>query len=238
MKKQLLFVTAILSLTLTSCFDLVEEIWINSDGSGKYEYTMDLSQVMQDDFMGGIMAQSIAEQLGEEELEIDSVLNFAKLEDLPASLSGRQRELLEQLTMRMDMSQSRKTGKILISFSFKTLSELDEMNQLYQALTDEGVNLSGASMSPVRSMFSLQRKKFSRTSNVENVLADMDEEGLEMAKMMMADATIKSIYHMPGKVRKTTMASADIERSTVTVTHKLLDVLDGKANFDGEITFK
>lgn len=238
MKKQLLFVTAILSLTLTSCFELVEEIWINADGSGKYEYTMDLSQVMQDDFMGGIMAQSIAEQMGQEELEIDSVLNFASLEDLPASLSSRQQQLLAQLTMKMDMSQSRKTGKILISFPFKTLSELDEINQLYQTLTEEGVNLGGAGMSPVRSMFSLQRKKFSRTSSVENVLADMDEEGLEMAKMMMADATIKSVYHLPGKVRKTTMAAAEIEQSTVTVTHKLLDVLDGKANFDGEITFK
>lgn len=43
---QRFFAFALVALTLTSCFDVKEEIIFNADGSGAYEQTIDLSQVI------------------------------------------------------------------------------------------------------------------------------------------------------------------------------------------------
>jgi hypothetical protein len=240
MKKSLLFLTAALSLMLTSCFDMVEEIYLNRDGSGKYVYTIDMSEIFSDPMMGQIMAQSMSEQMGTEELEIDSVINFSEIQAAPASLSAQERELFGRMTLTMQLSQSKSKGIITINFPFNKVSEINQFNDIYAKMqTDGGMGMAAAGMSPVTSEFFVNGKVFSRKVTSTGKPSDaMDEETLSMARMMFADAKMKTIYHLPGQVRKTDIEGAEINGSTVTVTNGLMDVLDGNANFNGEIKFR
>ena len=43
MKVHVIFILAII-ISLTSCFEIIEEVALNSDGSGSYEYTLNVSQ--------------------------------------------------------------------------------------------------------------------------------------------------------------------------------------------------
>lgn len=58
---------AIAMMTFSSCGNNVEEIWINNDGSGKYEMTQDLSQLLP--FAQMLMMSDEEEEMGEEEME-------------------------------------------------------------------------------------------------------------------------------------------------------------------------
>ncbi len=61
MKKiKLLFFLA-LSTLLTGCFNILEEVTLNQDGSGLYSLKMDLSAILADDFMKSMIQQSAEE---------------------------------------------------------------------------------------------------------------------------------------------------------------------------------
>ena len=55
---------------------------------------------------------------------------------------------------------------------------------------------------------------------------------------MLAGASYKTIYKMPGKVKQSTIPDAEIDGKTVTVEHPMLDVINQKVKIEGDIKFK
>ena len=62
MKRLTLLVMLSFGLLFTGCIDIVEEVFINKDGSGKYLVTMDMSSLMGPEMKG--MMQEMMQQEG------------------------------------------------------------------------------------------------------------------------------------------------------------------------------
>lgn len=245
-------VCVVLALATSGCFEMLEDVYLNNDGTGKYEITIDMSGMLSDPFMGEMMKQGMKEETGREVLEIDSLISFTDMQEggLPASLTDKDRAILDRTQMRMRMSESEKIGKFVISFPFKTLSELNDFQKTFAKLSEEGGDQAGGmsglmsgggAMAGSTSSWELSGRTLSRVvdaGDAAGMLGDMDEETLGMMKMMMADASFTTTYHLPGKVKKATIDNAEVDGKTVVVSYKFLDILEDQPDTGGTIKFK
>ncbi len=240
-KKWLFFLSAAALMTFTSCFEMVEEVYLNKDGSGKYLVTIDMSELFSDPMMKGLMEEAAKEQTGgADALEIDSIVRFAELPSA-AGLSEQDKSVLKPLVMHMNMSESKGQMVIRMEYPFK---ELDDIRKMGEALAkvegEEGNPMMGGPtglMKGNQASFTLKKKVLSRLpTKMDNEL--MDSENMEFAKMFLESAKYRTIYHLPGKVKKTTIPNAKVEGSTVTVENGMLDIMEGTAKLDGDIKFK
>lgn len=231
-------------ITLTGCLDVVEEIYLNRDGSGKYMLKLDMSSLFSDPFMKSMMEQAMEQEgvtRGEgNKLEQDTVIY---LKDMPDSVRrGLDRpEFWENVVMRMTMSESQKKMVTTIELPFKQLSDItyffENIDQLGAGENMGAGGMLGGGMLGATASYQLSGKNFTRSQSA-SALSDQNDDDMQMLKMFLSSATYKTIYHMPGKVRKTTIPNADIDNNTVTVETGYLDMLDGKAKLDGQIKFK
>lgn len=242
MKKMMLaLVSGILMFGLTACFDITEEVHLNRDGSGKYAINVDMSGMFKDPFMKGMVAESLQQQGGEANMEKDTVIYF-KDEPKLAEMDPQDRKVLEKVVMNMVMSESQEKMMITMSLPFSDISEINQMTQALQKM-DTGGDMgnflgNGMMTSPGgAASFSLAKGKLKRA--VLPVPDKMEEdENMAFMKMFLESANYKTVYHLPGKVKKATFQNAEVSGNTVTVTTPLLDVVEGKAKIDGEIKFK
>ncbi|MFN7115787.1 MAG: hypothetical protein ACK4TA_03255 [Saprospiraceae bacterium] len=243
MKKILVLLLGASMTLLTGCFDIVEEVFLNKDGSGKYHITMDMSGLFTDPMMKGMMEQTLREQAGGDAqlaLEKDSVIYF---KDLPeaAELSGEDKKTLENMLIRMTMSESKKQMLIRIEYDFKKIDDINKMNKVLAKVGADqqlgGGMPGGGLMSGEAANFSWKKGLLKRLPVEIKAPAEMDEN-MEMMKMFLGSANYKTIYHLPGKAKKVTIPNATVDGNTVTVENGMLEVMDGKAKLDGEIKFK
>jgi hypothetical protein len=240
----------VLALITTGCFEMLEDIYVNKDGTGRYELTVDMSSMLSDPFMGEMMKNGMKEETGREQLEIDSLISFADMQEggLPASLTDQDRAIIDRTQMRMIMSESEQVGKFIITFPFQSMSELNQFQKTFDKLNEEGGEqsgmgglLSGSAMTSSQSIWDLSGRKLSRVvdpANVASMTEDMDEETLSMMKMMMAEASFTTTYYLPGEVKKTTINDATVDGNTVSVTYEFLDMLEEQPDMGGTIKFK
>ncbi|MCB0607055.1 MAG: hypothetical protein H6562_08940 [Lewinellaceae bacterium] len=244
LKKLLFFMCAAAMLTLTGCFEMVEEVYLNRDGSGKYLISIDMSDLFSDPMMKGIMEQAAKEQAGQnEEMEIDSIVRFSELPNAD-HLTSDEKMILKPLVMHIIMSESKSKMAFNMEYPFKDIADVKKMNEALTKL--EGQDGAGANpmmggpaglMQGNQAGFSLKKKMLSRLP-VKVDKDAMEAEGMEFAKMFLESAKFKTIYHLPGKVKKTTIPNATVDGSTVTVENGVLDIMEGKAKQDGDIKFK
>jgi hypothetical protein len=240
-----------LSLALTGCFDMMEEVYLNKDGSGRYLYTVDLSKMFEDSFMKDIMAEGLKSQTGESELEMDSIIRFSDMENLDQSgdLTDKERQLVDRLTLHMQISQKAGKGKIVMEFPFDKLEEVNQFSSLMEKIGKEeeggggglmGGLMGGSGLSPMETAFRLKGRTLSRelTDKGGNLSEALDQETLDMMKMFFENATFKTVYHLPGKVVKADFENAVVDGNTVSVDYPFLDLLEGEVDTGGEIKFK
>ncbi|MEZ4985480.1 MAG: hypothetical protein R2795_10660 [Saprospiraceae bacterium] len=246
MKKLTWILVIALAFVTTSCFDMLEDVRVNQDGSGVYSLTFDMSSMMSDAFMGEMMKSSLKEQMGRETLEMDSLLSFdALLEGSEVSLTQAEQRLLEKAEMRMQMSESKSLAKIVTSFPFASMDELNDFQETFEKInasgdpTGMGGMFGGGITSSTR--FAMNGRTLSRTvdpGNATDMLESIDEETMDMMKMFMEDATFVATYYLPGKVSSSSIANSVVDGKTVTVSYKFLDILEKMPNTGGEIKFK
>ena len=75
MKKTLILVIAVLSITMTGCISIIETLSLNSDGSGTFAYTIDLDGMMEMGFFDQMRAMG-SEEIGDEKIEVDTLVNI------------------------------------------------------------------------------------------------------------------------------------------------------------------
>jgi len=252
MKKLLYLLVGFCLITMTSCIDIVEEMFLKKNGSGKYVITMDMSALMEagtKEMLEGMMKENQEE--GAEDLsiptEMDSIMYFS---DAPDSIRRKftHPEILEKIYVHTIMSEKKEEMIIKFAIDFDKVKEIDYFLEDLDKLQGDnqltgGLGAAGGgggffpSASSAKNLFKLAKRKFTRLP-AEQPEETMNEEDMQMAKMFFADAKYKAIYHFPGKIKKTTMKNAMIDGKTLTMESPLIDIMEGKAALEGDICFK
>lgn len=231
------------SLFLTSCFEIVEEVFLNKDGSGSLKTHVDLGDIFNNPFMKGALEEEMAKEgTTAQDMEMDSIIYY---KDAPeGTFTAEEKKLIEQANMHLIMSQSTGKFSVTTTLPFASLDDLPEIQKIIAKAAADSPEaqsnpmlemLQGTGFGNETPLFSLKKRQFTRTTPEDTAA---DNEDLAMMEMFLADATIKTIYHMPGKIKETTIANAVIDGKTVTVTNDLLDIIKKKVNVDGDICFK
>jgi len=228
----LLFLLCIISFT--SCIDIIEEIYLNKDGSGKYSLRMDMS---------GIIEAEVAEQnkrgenlnLFDETEAVDSVMYF---KDFPSEIKEQfadNAEFLNKLNIHLQLNPAE--GIYLLSYNLDFKNDDRGLSSILEFM---GGISSSADVRP----FDYNRKKCMLTRYAQNaytVSSEWDEDEIkQLVQMIFENATYTTIYHLPGKVKKMTNNATVLssDKKTVTLEGNCVEVIEGKFSLDNVIKFK
>jgi uncharacterized protein YceK len=250
MKKIKLLVVVAITILATGCISIVEELTLNKDGSGTFNYSIDLTALMELGVMDQVRAMS--EELGTDAIEVDTVMSaYATLEAKGSLAEMDKPEFWKKVRMVSKISESEKIGKISFILDFDKIEEVDYfMKNISKLLeTDETAGMLGnlglMGTSDDGSPYNFKKKLFGKSlirekqkGNSELTEA-MEAEGGEMMKMMLQGGEYITIVNLPSKAKKVTNSKASTSNNgkTVTVSVGLLDYLEGKADLSNDIKF-
>ena len=101
MRKFVLLLLSTGMLFLTSCFDIVEEVYLNKDGSGTYTTKIDASGLFSNPFMKSALEEAAKEEGGEAvNMEQDSLMYYRDMEGFSDLSDGDTRTIPAQLGNR------------------------------------------------------------------------------------------------------------------------------------------
>ena len=180
--------------------------------------------------------------LGEgDALEVDTMMYFKDAPEAMGVVEDRP-EFWEKVHMKMQISESKKKMMTSLNVEFEKVEDIDYFFRSMEKAGGEnsmGGGMMGAqSFLPTgRALFKLKKKQLTREA-VEVPKEATEGDQMDMAKMFLAMATYKTVYHLPGKVKKVTIPNAEVDGKTVTINLPFLDLMDGKAKLDGTIKYK
>lgn len=195
-----LLILAAVSLSLTSCLHILEEVTVKKDGSGSYKMTLDMGEVknMMEMFKG--MGQDSAALEGVDVNETtDSGMGEMgqQLSSVAQSLKG-----VAGLT---NVKEINDTTAFNFGYAFDFVN-IDALNKAMKLINKEKYDTK------VDQVFKFSGKNFERLSTgdlgeeIKKALAeneDADAEGsMDMVKSFFADMTYKQVYHFPDRVVK------------------------------------
>jgi hypothetical protein len=225
MKKIILSLLAAATLTLTACLDIVEEITLNADGSGKYAMSMDMSQMMQ--MMVAYMPDSVKETMDENAM-MDSLANMTGGQEMDSVVNA-----LNEM-QGISHAESHMDGFVMVfSYDFANVEALNQAASQNSFTAQQG--LKPANYVWKKGVFS---RKFNK---VDLGTGDEDtDETMAMAKMMMQEAKFKTVYNFPGAVKKASNSAAELSngKKTVTVERTFGEIFDDPELMSNEIKFK
>jgi hypothetical protein len=247
MKKLSYLVVLVLMFTMTSCIDIIEEMSLNKDGSGKYVVIMDMSSLMADGMKE--MLQGMAqEEDGENAFsdmpsELDTIIYFSNAPDSVKAKFAHP-EILKKTVLRTEISDSKELMRMTFSIDFDKVKEIDYFLADLDKMQGDGGSMPnmGSGLfptgSPDQNLFKLAKRKLIRANPPKSDDLAMEDEEMQMLKMFFAEAKYTTIYHLPGKIKKTTIPNAVVEGKKLTLVTPLMDILEGKANMGGDISYK
>lgn len=248
--KQLFFLLGFCLLFFTSCIDILEEMHLTKDGSGKYEVTIDMSALMALGDMKDLFGEEgeedeSAEPEADVPTEMDTIMYFR---DAPDSIKQQldNAKWADKAYVKMKTSDSEQVMFITLGLDFENVSEIDDFLQNLDKLQGDnpagdmfggggGGLFAGANATQ---LFEYGKKYLKRLPTPKPEDSGVSDEDMAMVKMMFGDAEYTTIYHFPGKVKKTTIPDAVVDGNKVSVTVDFLDVLEGKAKLEGMTKFK
>lgn len=238
-RKALILFLGVLSLSLSSCFDVFEDICLNPNGSGEYMLTYDLSALiglMEDPSMKEVMQESLPQD-GEDPDAwklMDSTITLTA-EELAASGNP---EFWKNFSVHIKSDASQNLFKMEMKLDFASVKDIEyfyaHLSDL-KSLEDMGSGLTG--LLPNGALFSAGKGKLTRTDAPQDKQETNDED-MAMTEMLFGGSKFTTVYHLPGKVSRAKMPNAEVHENTVTVTNSLMDVLKGEAKFAGSIKYK
>ena len=245
MKKITLLFFFALSTLVTGCFNFLEEVTLNQDGSGLYSLKMDLSAILADDFMKSMIQQSAEENEATkglaDNLEKDTMIF---LKDLPmdAKVKTGRPEFWDNVQMQVKISDKTDEFFTDIKLRFKTSDDIAFFyKHLSTVMAEAGTanpGMNPTEMLPAGANFKSGKKSFSRLPSNAETKSEMEGQDMEMMKMFLSNAKFTTIYNMPGRVKKVTIPGAEVTGNTVKVVASLIDLMDGKAKLEGDIKYK
>ncbi len=239
-----LAIVAILAISLTSCFDLKEEVTINKDGSGSFIQTIDLGNnpMIQ---MALNMQSDSAKSVNKEMNKMDSTLEETKAKlskvkgisniKTAASTEGMKFTVMydfedvDALNRAINASKEEKEGEVKImqkQYSFKK-GEFTRANSF--SMGDNGMDMSEI----------MGGKKDDDKEQTEEEKAQMKQ----MMQMFFGGANYTYIVHVPNQVKSYSNKSnttVSEDKKTLTMTIPFLDLMqeDKKVDVGNSVKFK
>lgn len=237
MKK--ILVAFVLSFSLIGC-SVTEQIIFNEDGSGKLNYTIDMSKMIamtKDLDKSDKMTKELTEGTDK---DMDSVVAFkdiaALYETKGKELTSQQLANIEQMknySMRIIVNKANREMKYVLSTDFKSIAEVGNVGSALSAVKDFSGKKTGPldASNPVGNTevkYVFDGKSFARTVEqkpyVEEVVAEMDsiqwEDEMELAEMtdstMVDSIAVDSYYEeevMDSTATDEIITDEDVENS-------------------------
>nr|WP_321247067.1 hypothetical protein [uncultured Psychroserpens sp.] len=250
MKQFFTLLTCALTFTLTSC-QFSEDVYINEDGSGKMEFKMDASEMMEmvGQMGGGQTEGEEGESSGMKGMDkaMDSTIVFKdfireKRDSISKlSLEDQQKiKALEDFKMHMLMDPETKKMVFNLSTEFKNANKLQDMFKAmnnFSNLQGSGGAPQNSPTSPFSSMgeggstdvqYSFDGTVFKRTGKIVNKeLHQQSMDSLGDSAMMFGSSKYAINYHFPRAVKSFSKEGAlySEDRKTVTYVVGFMDVL-------------
>ena len=232
------------STVFTGCFDILEDISVNKDGTGIYSLTFDMDQIINDPLMKEMLLEAVKEEAGMEDNEAEKIRidSIVYLKDEPEFAKFKDNKALWE-SAKMHLVVDEEKGKMFVNFGFN-FSEVEDIDAFFQNLKedeDSQALFSGFNQIVTGSNFVFKKKTLTRlpADKGDGKLSDnLKDDELMMMKMFMVDSKLKTSYRFPGKVKKSSIPNSVIENNEVKIAIPLLDLMEGKANMAGEIKFK
>ncbi len=218
MKKLINFLLLVATvLSVSSCFEITEEVTVNKNGSGNYISTIDATKLSEQMQMLAAF-DTTGEMVPKLKYSLDST--FSETFKKYAKVKGVS-------NVHVDTS---KPYVYKVSLDFKDTEVLNEVVNLDKKGADR------------QNLYAWKKGQLSRKDFALN-LDDMkmeDDSQKEMAKSMLEGMKYTIIFNLPGKVKKSTNNEAKISdnKKTVTLSCSLLDVMDKKVSLGNEVTYK
>jgi len=243
-----LFVLLVFTCTFVGCIDFKEKIDLNKDGSGAYEFTMDLSGMF--GAMGG-MKDMFGDSEGdgeeaktpkpEKQPEYNDSTYFFK--DMADSIKSKWKhpEVMNKVKGRIFVDEANQKGFNTFSFEFDDIVDIHKFwSDLDSKQLSAGGRGMGGMMGNDKQLFYFKKGKLSRLKDTPmETGAGEKEEDMEFLKMFLGEAQYTIEYNLPSKAKK--VANDKVEYSnkkrTVTQSMKLVDIINGEADMSNTIKF-
>lgn len=229
-----LAVLAMVSMTLTSCLHILEEVTFKDNGNGSYAMTLDMSELkgmmdmmkgMTGDSLSGDSTAIMSGDAPAAEPAVDNSMSQMgeQLSSVAASLKG-----IEGINNVVEVNDTANL-KFGYTFDFADVAALNRALKIinkdkYDSKTDEIFKFSG--------------KNFERLGagdlgeEIKKALAEGGgeeeggEESMDMMKMMFADMSYTQVYHFPDReIKKSdnSLAALSDDNHTMTILIKPFD---------------
>lgn len=241
MLKRIFFIGS-LSLLLTSCA-FTEEMYINKDGSGSYNFGIDMSEMLQE--MKEIGTKE--DTLSEPEV-IDTTYSFKDVleekKDSIAQLTEEDQAALRAIAdMDVRIQVDEEKGKMLMNFGldFKDVSEIKDIEEkLSKAMAvsrKQSTNRPMLNKSKVT--FNFDGKNFTRKTILKKLSEEEEEKSdkaLGESSSFLEGSTYKLIYHFEKKIKKVSRKDVTISNDGKTLT--LVVPMDSLIKYPDMLDFK
>lgn len=249
MKVQHVLIVLLLAITSSSCINIFEDIFLNKDGSGRYELRFDLGAMMNNPMLEGLMDEFGSDSTAQEEVNIfgttaeDTIVSMLSIAQEAGQTVDRP-EFWKDVMMRTKMDEE--SGEFYLKFTVP-FAELDDISYFYENFQDympaDGENemFGQGGVLPSALSFTLKRRELTRSTGfggASEEMAEMDEQEKQMMSMFFTGATYETVYHLPGRVKNADFPNAAVNGKDVTVRTPLLDILQGEADMDGSVKFR
>jgi hypothetical protein len=240
-KKLLFSLLVLVSFSLTSCLDTLEEFTIAQDGSGIYKTTMDMGGLFDMIDMMAAMDTSMGKLKKFGEKDIDSTFAFRSLLDSAKDMTAEQRELMKDATMALTIKQKERVLRMKLFFPFRKLEDLQKLqsfngqgkglsllgggnNKALESMDDEGIPSAG-------NYYDTEFKPglIVRKAN-EAKLAELKNgklKDLQGAGDMLESMTFRTVINLPAAAKKLTGTKAKLseDKKTVTIAYTMADFM-------------
>ncbi|MBR9913846.1 MAG: hypothetical protein GYB32_03305 [Algicola sp.] len=256
MNKFFIALVCAFALVFTSC-EFSENIYINEDGSGKMEFSVDASELMS---MAGDMGDGEGASTGMDKA-VDSTIVFKELfaekRDSISKLPLEEQQKLKALEkFKMHMVMDPETNKMVFELNseFKNATELQEMFSAMNSFSNMngkgGSPAGGASSSPFSSMgedgttdvqYTFDGTVFKRSAKIiDEERHQIAMDSLGQSEMIFASSKYKVNYHFPRPVKSVSKEGAlfSEDRKTVTLEVGFLSVLKDPELLDFEVVLE
>jgi hypothetical protein len=260
--KKIKFLLAILSVcVLSSCLNIEEKTIINTDNSGTYSLSIDMSKML-----ATIAQMGQTTDTSYKNKKIDSVIALKSCIDTAKSLTPDEKALYRNssLAIQVDVPNNIMKMKLICPFTdiknlavikknlFTVISKLDITKAAEKSLSQgnalpAGTNLDAASQagSPIVQYFTFTAVPGKITYIINNK-AGLDKEmasdsisQMRQMSMFMGDFTYNTIFVLPKEVKKFSGPGSSIssDKKTVTFKRHFEDLTENPQNLEYKIEY-
>jgi len=251
MKKLFILTFSITALILCGCFDTIQEVSLNDDGTGILKNTNDMSALL--GMAKQIGGKEATEKLGDK--QIDSTYSLDKMLDSSATLSVEEKAMARggHLHINLDAKADKFIHTMILPF--KSPADIDKLNKISEKLMQEAMEKQLGKMpemgmedipdqTHIDDYFTITYSKghISKELHAEKYKnAEKDEylKGMKEAAAMGIPMTATYVFHLPSPAKKVEGKNVKISQDGKQVTLKasIEDFFDDPAKFTFRIEY-